>query len=284
MSCPCQPYFPTSSVFLTVPVWLPGREGAPRRRPHGASVLGAGKASHRVREEARAGKDPQGARRAAAAAGAAALWAGPPLCEKALWYRWQVNNNWPCRDDEWMYCLAEIGFSIITNITNSDTNLIQILQILNVWCRCGMDRAAQRMNFMLAVVACFSFRKDDWPEKRMAGDDRNSRSDFGRQERYQDFDHRDRGRYQDDLMMDRRDNTRSVATDRDSQVGSVDRRLTRVKMQLGHSLHLKHNPSMGRTGNWMVMRVVVHVRPHTVTMDKCFQSKFRNCRTTVNAS
>uniref|UniRef100_A0A8C2ZI99 Scaffold attachment factor B n=1 Tax=Cyclopterus lumpus TaxID=8103 RepID=A0A8C2ZI99_CYCLU len=60
-------------------------------------------------------------------------------------------------------------------------------------------------------------RKDDWPEKRMTTDDRYSRSDFGRQERYQDFDHRDRGRYQDDLMIDRRDNTRSVATDRDSQ-------------------------------------------------------------------
>ncbi|XP_054458958.1 scaffold attachment factor B1 [Anoplopoma fimbria] len=60
-------------------------------------------------------------------------------------------------------------------------------------------------------------RKDDWPEKRMAMDDRYSRSDFGRQERYQDFDHRDRGRYQDDLMMDRRDNTRSVPAERDGQ-------------------------------------------------------------------
>uniref|UniRef100_A0A3B4U484 Scaffold attachment factor B n=1 Tax=Seriola dumerili TaxID=41447 RepID=A0A3B4U484_SERDU len=44
--------------------------------------------------------------------------------------------------------------------------------------------------------------KDDWPDKRMAMDDRYSRSDFSRQERYQDFDHRDRGRYQDDMMMD----------------------------------------------------------------------------------
>lgn len=34
-------------------------------------------------------------------------------------------------------------------------------------------------------------------------DDRYGRSDFGRQERYQDFDHRDRSRYQDDMFMDR---------------------------------------------------------------------------------
>nr|XP_019936786.1 PREDICTED: scaffold attachment factor B2-like [Paralichthys olivaceus] len=60
-------------------------------------------------------------------------------------------------------------------------------------------------------------RKDDWPEKRMALDDRCGRSDFGRQERYQDFDHRDRGRYQDDMMMDRRDNTRGIGADRDGQ-------------------------------------------------------------------
>ncbi|KAL3047804.1 hypothetical protein OYC64_021886 [Pagothenia borchgrevinki] len=59
-------------------------------------------------------------------------------------------------------------------------------------------------------------RKEDWPEKRMALDDRYSRSEFGRQDRYQDFDHRDRGRYQEDTMLDRRDNPRST-TDRDSQ-------------------------------------------------------------------
>ncbi|XP_034002921.1 scaffold attachment factor B1 isoform X4 [Trematomus bernacchii] len=59
-------------------------------------------------------------------------------------------------------------------------------------------------------------RKEDWPEKRMALDDRYSRSEFGRQDRYQDFDHRDRGRYQEDTMLDRRDNPRSTA-DRDSQ-------------------------------------------------------------------
>ncbi|XP_029356278.1 scaffold attachment factor B1 isoform X2 [Echeneis naucrates] len=60
-------------------------------------------------------------------------------------------------------------------------------------------------------------RKDDWPDKRMAMDDRYGRSDFGRQERYQDFDHRDRGRYQDDMMMDRRDNARGMGADRDGQ-------------------------------------------------------------------
>ncbi|XP_069006502.1 scaffold attachment factor B1 isoform X2 [Embiotoca jacksoni] len=60
-------------------------------------------------------------------------------------------------------------------------------------------------------------RKDDWPDKRLSMDDRYGRSDFGRQERYQDFDHRDRGRYQDDMMMDRRDNARGVGADRDGQ-------------------------------------------------------------------
>lgn len=67
---------------------------------------------------------------------------------------------------------------------------------------------------------CLIFlRKDDWPDKRMAMDDRYGRSDFGRQDRYQDFDHRDRGRYQEDMMMDRRDNTRGLGADRDGQVG-----------------------------------------------------------------
>uniref|UniRef100_A0A7N8YFC0 Scaffold attachment factor B n=1 Tax=Mastacembelus armatus TaxID=205130 RepID=A0A7N8YFC0_9TELE len=60
-------------------------------------------------------------------------------------------------------------------------------------------------------------RKDDWPDKRMAMDDRYGRSDFGRQERYQDFDHRDRSRYQDDMMMDRREGARGIGADRDGQ-------------------------------------------------------------------
>lgn len=79
------------------------------------------------------------------------------------------------------------------------------------------------MNFIVDVVACSCFfRKDDWPDKRMAMDDRYGRSEFGRQERYQDFDHRDRGRYQDDVIMDRRDNTRGIGADRDGQVRGMD--------------------------------------------------------------
>ncbi|MGH0171779.1 UNVERIFIED_CONTAM: hypothetical protein FKN15_061767 [Acipenser sinensis] len=50
----------------------------------------------------------------------------------------------------------------------------------------------------------FDGRRDDWHEKRMHLDDRYGRgSDFSRQARVQDFDHRDRGRYQDDLLLDR---------------------------------------------------------------------------------
>lgn len=70
------------------------------------------------------------------------------------------------------------------------------------------------------LVFCSCLRKDDWPDKRMAMDDRYGRSDFPRQERYQDFDHRDRGRYQD-MGMDRRDNSRGMGTDRDGQVGHL---------------------------------------------------------------
>uniref|UniRef100_A0A3B4CWF2 Scaffold attachment factor B n=1 Tax=Pygocentrus nattereri TaxID=42514 RepID=A0A3B4CWF2_PYGNA len=61
-------------------------------------------------------------------------------------------------------------------------------------------------------------RKDDWQVKRMPIDDRYGRSDFGRQERYQDFDHRDRSRYQDDMIMDRRDGARGgMPADREGQ-------------------------------------------------------------------
>uniref|UniRef100_A0A1A8BWS9 Scaffold attachment factor B n=1 Tax=Nothobranchius kadleci TaxID=1051664 RepID=A0A1A8BWS9_NOTKA len=61
-------------------------------------------------------------------------------------------------------------------------------------------------------------RKDDWPDKRMSMDDRYGRSDFSRQDRYQDFDHRgDRGRFQDDGGMDRRDSARGMGADRDGQ-------------------------------------------------------------------
>ncbi|XP_010005772.1 PREDICTED: scaffold attachment factor B1-like isoform X3 [Chaetura pelagica] len=60
--------------------------------------------------------------------------------------------------------------------------------------------------------------RDDpyWPEaKRMAMSDRYH-SDFGRQDRFHDFDHRDRGRYQDH-SIDRRDGSRTMMGDRDGQ-------------------------------------------------------------------
>ncbi|KAM3938834.1 scaffold attachment factor B2-like isoform 2-T2 [Leptodactylus fuscus] len=61
------------------------------------------------------------------------------------------------------------------------------------------------------------FRRDDsyWPEsKRMALDDRYH--DFGRLDRYQDFTNRDRGRYMDQLHIDRRDETRASSGGRDN--------------------------------------------------------------------
>ncbi|NXO28873.1 SAFB1 factor, partial [Cisticola juncidis] len=60
-------------------------------------------------------------------------------------------------------------------------------------------------------------RRDEpyWPEaKRLALDERYH-SDFGRQERFHDFDHRERGRYQDHCL-DRRDCARGIP-DRDGQ-------------------------------------------------------------------
>ncbi|XP_059399966.1 scaffold attachment factor B2-like isoform X2 [Carassius carassius] len=60
-------------------------------------------------------------------------------------------------------------------------------------------------------------RKDDWQMKRMNMDDRCGRSDLGRQDRYQDFDHRDRSRFPDDMMMDRRVNRGGMQGDRDNQ-------------------------------------------------------------------
>ncbi|XP_054645231.1 scaffold attachment factor B1 isoform X2 [Dunckerocampus dactyliophorus] len=74
-------------------------------------------------------------------------------------------------------------------------------------------------------------RKDDWPDKRMNMDDRYGRSDFGRQDRYQDFDHRDRGRYQDDMrdggrgMADRDGPHFSDRHGRDSWGGGYDKRM-----------------------------------------------------------
>ncbi|XP_063146976.1 scaffold attachment factor B1-like [Candoia aspera] len=66
-------------------------------------------------------------------------------------------------------------------------------------------------------------RRDDayWPEpKRMAMDDRYH-SDFGRQDRFHSFDHRDRGRYQDHFA-DRRESSR-IVPDRDGQHYPDDR-------------------------------------------------------------
>lgn len=82
-------------------------------------------------------------------------------------------------------------------------------------------RSLNLVFFFFYLVFCSCLRKDDWPDKRMAMDDRYGRSDFPRQERYQDFDHRDRGRYQDNMGMDRRDNSRGMGTDRDGQVGHL---------------------------------------------------------------
>uniref|UniRef100_A0A8C6V9Q8 Scaffold attachment factor B1 n=1 Tax=Naja naja TaxID=35670 RepID=A0A8C6V9Q8_NAJNA len=61
-------------------------------------------------------------------------------------------------------------------------------------------------------------RRDDpyWSEaKRMAMDDRH-RSDFGRQDRFHDFDHRERGRYQGH-PLDRREGSRGMMGDRERQ-------------------------------------------------------------------
>ncbi|XP_048832213.1 scaffold attachment factor B1 [Brienomyrus brachyistius] len=66
-------------------------------------------------------------------------------------------------------------------------------------------------------------RKDDWQDKRLAMDERYGRSDFGRPDRYQDFDHRDRGRYHDDILMDRRETSRGMMGDRDGHFDRNDR-------------------------------------------------------------
>lgn len=51
------------------------------------------------------------------------------------------------------------------------------------------------MYFILA----YSSRRDDayWPEAKRAALDERYHSDFNRQDRFHDFDHRDRGRYPD---------------------------------------------------------------------------------------
>ncbi|CAO2641088.1 Scaffold attachment factor B1 [Lemmus lemmus] len=61
-------------------------------------------------------------------------------------------------------------------------------------------------------------RRDDayWPEAKRAALDDRYHSDFGRQDRFHDFDHRDRGRYPNH-SVDRREGSRSMMGDRDGQ-------------------------------------------------------------------
>ncbi|XP_028905768.1 scaffold attachment factor B2 isoform X1 [Ornithorhynchus anatinus] len=67
-------------------------------------------------------------------------------------------------------------------------------------------------------------RRDDsyWSEGKRAAMDDRYRSDFSRQDRFHDFDHRDRGRYQDH-SVDRREGSRSMMGDRDGQHYPDDR-------------------------------------------------------------
>lgn len=71
--------------------WFLVWERASWSRPHGASVPGARTITYRVREAPGAGKNHEGARGAAAAAGAAAVRAGPASREEAFWHGWQVK-------------------------------------------------------------------------------------------------------------------------------------------------------------------------------------------------
>ncbi|XP_012291337.1 scaffold attachment factor B1 isoform X3 [Aotus nancymaae] len=61
-------------------------------------------------------------------------------------------------------------------------------------------------------------RRDDayWPEAKRAAMDERYHSDFNRQDRFHDFDHRDRGRYPDH-SVDRREGSRSMMGEREGQ-------------------------------------------------------------------
>ncbi|XP_011799010.1 PREDICTED: scaffold attachment factor B1 [Colobus angolensis palliatus] len=61
-------------------------------------------------------------------------------------------------------------------------------------------------------------RRDDayWPEAKRATLDERYHSDFNRQDRFHDFDHRDRGRYPDH-SVDRREGSRSMMGEREGQ-------------------------------------------------------------------
>ncbi|XP_063657108.1 scaffold attachment factor B1 isoform X5 [Pan troglodytes] len=63
-------------------------------------------------------------------------------------------------------------------------------------------------------------RRDDayWPEAKRAALDERYHSDFNRQDRFHDFDHRDRGRYPDH-SVDRREGSRSMMGEREGQQG-----------------------------------------------------------------
>ncbi|XP_056678466.1 scaffold attachment factor B2 isoform X1 [Monodelphis domestica] len=67
-------------------------------------------------------------------------------------------------------------------------------------------------------------RRDDsyWPEGKRAALDDRYRSEFSRQDRFHDFDHRERSRYQDH-SVDRREGSRSVMGERDGQHYADDR-------------------------------------------------------------
>lgn len=61
-------------------------------------------------------------------------------------------------------------------------------------------------------------RRDDayWPEAKRAALEDRYHSDFSRQDRFHDFDHRDRGRYPNH-SVDRREGSRSMMGDREGQ-------------------------------------------------------------------
>ncbi|XP_057565792.1 scaffold attachment factor B1 isoform X2 [Hippopotamus amphibius kiboko] len=61
-------------------------------------------------------------------------------------------------------------------------------------------------------------RRDDayWPEAKRAALDERYHSDFNRQDRFHDFDHRDRGRYPDH-SVERREGSRSIMGEREGQ-------------------------------------------------------------------
>ncbi|XP_007460608.1 PREDICTED: scaffold attachment factor B1 isoform X3 [Lipotes vexillifer] len=69
-----------------------------------------------------------------------------------------------------------------------------------------------------AVRRPYDDGRDDayWPEAKRAALDERYHSDFNRQDRFHDFDHRDRGRYPDH-SVDRREGSRSIMGEREGQ-------------------------------------------------------------------